>query len=258
MPPPVPPPNFVPPPSSHGPPKMNGLLTAKSTSHHESMGHAIITSTSFLNTVNHPVSNFNHQNGMSRGPPSSALPQLPQDLSPILPPHLNEPQQSHNKPFQGNAHHQENGISPGAPVPAPRTGSMGQQLQQGFGPMNFNSTKAVPNIASSRSNSNASGAAVSPTSGGEGSCSSNSPGGGVGYPTSNPSGSVCSSTNASTGNSGGRPRPQPIAGTPPPDIMDRCDAKLVQQTCSMFGLDMVRNILTCNNHFVSATSVPMF
>lgn len=37
-----------------------------------------------------------------------------------------------------------------------------------------------------------------------------------------------------------RPRPQPIAGTPPPDVMDRCDQKTIQQTCSLFGLDLVR------------------
>ncbi|XP_063858660.1 unconventional myosin-IXb-like isoform X1 [Scylla paramamosain] len=35
-----------------------------------------------------------------------------------------------------------------------------------------------------------------------------------------------------------RPRPQPIAGTPPPDVMDRCDQKTIQQTCSLFGLDL--------------------
>ncbi|KAG1680496.1 Unconventional myosin-XV [Nymphon striatum] len=34
-----------------------------------------------------------------------------------------------------------------------------------------------------------------------------------------------------------RPRPQPIAGTPPPD-MERCDQKIVQQTCNAFGLDL--------------------
>lgn len=36
-----------------------------------------------------------------------------------------------------------------------------------------------------------------------------------------------------------RPRPQPIAGTPPPDPTEKCDAKLMQQTCSFFGLDLV-------------------
>ena len=36
-----------------------------------------------------------------------------------------------------------------------------------------------------------------------------------------------------------RPRPQPIAGTPPPDVLDRCDHKTIQQTCSLFGLDLV-------------------
>ncbi|XP_037069568.1 myosin-I heavy chain-like [Pollicipes pollicipes] len=37
-----------------------------------------------------------------------------------------------------------------------------------------------------------------------------------------------------------RPRPQPIAGTPPPDALDRCDQKTIQQTCSLFGLDLER------------------
>lgn len=40
-----------------------------------------------------------------------------------------------------------------------------------------------------------------------------------------------------------RPRPQPIAGTPPPDVMDRCDQKTIQQTCSLFGLDLVRKLI---------------
>ena len=53
---------------------------------------------------------------------------------------------------------------------------------------------------------------------------------------------------------GGRPRPQPITGTPPPppaaqsassDIMqtERCDFKVIQQTCALFGLDLVRLLL---------------
>jgi len=43
-----------------------------------------------------------------------------------------------------------------------------------------------------------------------------------------------------------RPRPQPISGTPPPDAsinsqaIDRCDFKTIQQTCSLFGLDLER------------------
>jgi dachs protein len=42
-----------------------------------------------------------------------------------------------------------------------------------------------------------------------------------------------------------RPRPQPISGTPPPIgdnqmiHVDRCDFKTIQQTCSLFGLDLV-------------------
>ena len=54
----------------------------------------------------------------------------------------------------------------------------------------------------------------------------------------------------------GRPRPQPITGTPPPEpisvsedaspfpasgvLKDRCDFKVIQQTCALFGLDLVR------------------
>ena len=58
----------------------------------------------------------------------------------------------------------------------------------------------------------------------------------------------------------GRPRPQPITGTPPPDTVvvptasgaldaspvpaanaakDRCEFKVIQQTCALFGLDLV-------------------
>jgi dachs len=36
-----------------------------------------------------------------------------------------------------------------------------------------------------------------------------------------------------------RPRPQPIAGTPPPDPNEKCDTKIIQQTCNLFGLDLV-------------------
>lgn len=39
---------------------------------------------------------------------------------------------------------------------------------------------------------------------------------------------------------GARPRPQPIAGTPPPDPNEKCDAKIIQQTCNLFGLDLER------------------
>uniref|UniRef100_A0A8D8VKQ4 Myosin-I heavy chain n=1 Tax=Cacopsylla melanoneura TaxID=428564 RepID=A0A8D8VKQ4_9HEMI len=37
-----------------------------------------------------------------------------------------------------------------------------------------------------------------------------------------------------------RPRPQPIAGTPPPDPNEKCDQKIIQQTCTLFGLDLER------------------
>nr|CAI5836757.1 unnamed protein product [Callosobruchus analis] len=39
---------------------------------------------------------------------------------------------------------------------------------------------------------------------------------------------------------GARPRPQPIAGTPPPDPNEKCDSKVIQQTCNLFGLDLER------------------
>ncbi|KAK0180000.1 hypothetical protein PV327_005688 [Microctonus hyperodae] len=40
---------------------------------------------------------------------------------------------------------------------------------------------------------------------------------------------------------GTRPRPQPIAGTPPPDPSEKCaDQKMIQQTCTLFGLDLER------------------
>mgnify|MGYP004583328849 CR=1 FL=1 len=46
-------------------------------------------------------------------------------------------------------------------------------------------------------------------------------------------------TAAGTG-TGTRPRPQPIAGTPPPDPSEKCaDQKMIQQTCTLFGLDLV-------------------
>ncbi|CAG0900551.1 unnamed protein product, partial [Darwinula stevensoni] len=40
------------------------------------------------------------------------------------------------------------------------------------------------------------------------------------------------------GSTRNRPRPQPIAGTPPPEAPDKCDPKAIQQTCSRFGLDL--------------------
>lgn len=47
------------------------------------------------------------------------------------------------------------------------------------------------------------------------------------------------STNLGIGGTVTRPRPQPIAGTPPPDPHEKCDQKIIQQTCSLFGLDLV-------------------
>ncbi|SPP85904.1 unconventional myosin-IXb isoform X2 [Drosophila guanche] len=48
------------------------------------------------------------------------------------------------------------------------------------------------------------------------------------------------STNLCIGGTVTRPRPQPIAGTPPPDPHEKCDQKIIQQTCSLFGLDLER------------------
>ncbi|KAH8259022.1 hypothetical protein KR038_007812, partial [Drosophila bunnanda] len=48
------------------------------------------------------------------------------------------------------------------------------------------------------------------------------------------------STNLGMGGTVTRPRPQPIAGTPPPDPHEKCDQKIIQQTCSLFGLDLER------------------
>ncbi|ODM93383.1 hypothetical protein Ocin01_13302 [Orchesella cincta] len=166
--------------------------------------------------VSHPMTN-NQQNGPLRGPTSTSLPHSTTNISTGW---------TYSFSFQRST-------STRIPVPAPRTGSMGTQLSSVNGGISLNSAKSLPNIPPPRSNSNASGAAVSPVSGGEGSCNSSNSAGGLGYPPSNPR----EVTNASTG---GRPRPQPIAGTPPPEAMDRCDAKLVQQTCNMFGLDMER------------------
>ncbi|XP_037959001.1 myosin-G heavy chain-like, partial [Teleopsis dalmanni] len=60
--------------------------------------------------------------------------------------------------------------------------------------------------------------------------------GGVGPPNALPRLSA-KSTNMSTVT---RPRPQPIAGTPPPDPNEKCDSKVIQQTCNIFGLDLER------------------
>nr|XP_016945884.1 unconventional myosin-IXb isoform X2 [Drosophila suzukii] len=48
------------------------------------------------------------------------------------------------------------------------------------------------------------------------------------------------STNLGIGGTVARPRPQPIAGTPPPDPQEKCDQKIIQQTCNLFGLDLER------------------
>ncbi|XP_076246959.1 unconventional myosin-IXb-like dachs [Calliopsis andreniformis] len=48
-------------------------------------------------------------------------------------------------------------------------------------------------------------------------------------------------TTATSTGTGTRPRPQPIAGTPPPDPSEKCaDQKMIQQTCTLFGLDLER------------------
>lgn len=60
-------------------------------------------------------------------------------------------------------------------------------------------------------------------------------------PTSTTTGTVQRSVTVATGTgTGTRPRPQPIAGTPPPDPSEKCaDQKMIQQTCTLFGLDLV-------------------
>ncbi|XP_017883806.2 unconventional myosin-IXb isoform X1 [Ceratina calcarata] len=57
-----------------------------------------------------------------------------------------------------------------------------------------------------------------------------------------PTGTVQRNVTTGTGTgTGTRPRPQPIAGTPPPDPSDKCaDQKMIQQTCTLFGLDLER------------------
>lgn len=51
-----------------------------------------------------------------------------------------------------------------------------------------------------------------------------------------------------------RPRPQPIAGTPPPDPNEKCDTKMIQQTCNLFGLDLVHIFLVYSmvKHFLTS------
>lgn len=60
--------------------------------------------------------------------------------------------------------------------------------------------------------------------------------------TQQPSNHHSRSVNAGGTSTGTRPRPQPIAGTPPPDPSEKCaDQKMIQQTCTLFGLDLVRS-----------------
>ncbi|XP_061936042.1 unconventional myosin-IXb isoform X2 [Apis cerana] len=61
-------------------------------------------------------------------------------------------------------------------------------------------------------------------------------------PTSTTTGTVQRNVTVATGTgTGTRPRPQPIAGTPPPDPSEKCaDQKMIQQTCTLFGLDLER------------------
>ncbi|XP_060802579.1 unconventional myosin-IXAa [Amyelois transitella] len=44
----------------------------------------------------------------------------------------------------------------------------------------------------------------------------------------------------STATPAARPRPAPIAGTPPPDPAEKCDPALAKRTCSLAGLDLER------------------
>lgn len=66
-------------------------------------------------------------------------------------------------------------------------------------------------------------------------------------PTRTSNGTVQRNVTAGAGTgTGTRPRPQPIAGTPPPDPSEKCaDQKMIQQTCTLFGLDLVSIIEHC-------------
>jgi hypothetical protein len=151
-------------------------------------------------------------NGRS-GPPQQPLPPLPQ-MGPPSSSNSNNNSSNHMGPLIGaNSTSMSNG---GGPVPAPR----------GMNPSSITNS-ALPSIPGG--NKTASSGSVS---GGSSSlspplCPPNAPN------------SICSSSNSNTSGSGGRPRPQPISGTPPPETTEKCDAKLVQQTCTLFGLDMV-------------------
>ncbi|KAL6424379.1 hypothetical protein ACFW04_009870 [Cataglyphis niger] len=61
-------------------------------------------------------------------------------------------------------------------------------------------------------------------------------------PTGSNTGTIQRNVTAGAGTgTGTRPRPQPIAGTPPPDPSEKCaDQKMIQQTCTLFGLDLER------------------
>jgi dachs protein len=58
--------------------------------------------------------------------------------------------------------------------------------------------------------------------------------------------------NAMAANAINRPRPQPITGTPPPfgtpqqtqsKSIEMCDQNIIQETCTLFGIDLVRNLI---------------
>jgi dachs protein len=60
--------------------------------------------------------------------------------------------------------------------------------------------------------------------------------------------------NAMAANAINRPRPQPITGTPPPfgtpqqtqsKSIEMCDQNVIQETCTLFGIDLVRNLKQC-------------
>uniref|UniRef100_A0A1B0FBE5 Myosin motor domain-containing protein n=1 Tax=Glossina morsitans morsitans TaxID=37546 RepID=A0A1B0FBE5_GLOMM len=63
---------------------------------------------------------------------------------------------------------------------------------------------------------------------------------GLGAPSATSTSGPRLSTKTTNLNAVTRPRPQPIAGTPPPDPNEKCDAKIIQQTCTLFGLDLER------------------
>lgn len=66
--------------------------------------------------------------------------------------------------------------------------------------------------------------------------------------------------NTISANATNRPRPQPITGTPPPfsapqqqtqsKSIEMCDQNVIQETCTLFGIDLVRIHLIFNSNVI--------